>query len=54
VHEAAAFTSLRDAADPHHGHVVGRGRDTRLTDKHVGEAHMRSTTSSFPMTPGGP
>jgi hypothetical protein len=36
-----AFDSAAAALGGAHGHV-GRGADTRLTDKHVAEAHLRS------------
>jgi hypothetical protein len=45
AHEANPFTTVRDLADPHRAHVVGGG-DTRLTDKHVAEAHARSAVNS--------
>lgn len=46
VHEAGPFTTVRDLADPHRAHVMG-GTDTRLTDKAVAEAHMRSTINGL-------
>lgn len=42
VHEADPFTTVRDLADPQRGHVAP-GRDTRRTDKHLAEAHVRQT-----------
>lgn len=52
VHEVGPFTGVGDLADAHRAHL-SPGRDTRLTDKHVAEAHVRSTPATDSHHSGG-
>lgn len=52
VHEAGPFTGVRDLADAHRAHL-SPGRDTRLTDKHLAEAYVRSTPATDSHHSGG-
>lgn len=45
-HEAGGFRRIQDEVDPHRGHLIA-GKDSRLTDKAVAEAHMRSTINGL-------